>query len=117
MAVILFIIFGYALMLVLANSETVSVNLLFTQVPEMNTALLLIICIVLGILIGLLLGLQVFRVFQTRWENARLKKEIKKLRSEQVKHAAEAASIAATKKVDNVPPTTTTDTTDKTVNL
>lgn len=96
--IILLLIFGYALALVLSNSGQLAVDLLFTQVPAMNAGLLLIICIGLGMLIGLLLGIQLFRVFQINWENSRLKKEVSKLRKEQVELAAKAANQAAVMK-------------------
>lgn len=99
--IILVLIFGYALALVVSNGEQIAVNLLFTQVPAMNSALLLIICIGLGMLIGLLLGLQLFRVFPLKWENVRLKKEVNKLRKEQVELAAKAASDSAAKAASN----------------
>lgn len=95
MLVLLIAVFGYAMALVLSNSEPLSVNLLFTQVPTMHAGLLLILCIGLGIILGLLIGLQLFRVFQLNWENSRLKKEIKTLRKEQVTLAAQAANKAA----------------------
>lgn len=74
--VVLVILFGYSLMLVLANNSEVAVNLLFSQVPMMNLGLLLITSLALGVAIGMLLALVVFRVFQNRLEIGRLKKEI-----------------------------------------
>ena len=71
---LLFISFAYALGLVLANNTEVGVNLLFSQAPTMNLGLLLILCMTLGIVIGLLLALLLFRVFQNKWEIARLQK-------------------------------------------
>lgn len=94
--IILLLIFGYSLALVLANSTEVAFNLIFTQVPAMSSGLLAIICIGLGMVTGLLLGLQLFRVFQINWENGRLKKEVSKLRKEQIELAEKAASQAAT---------------------
>jgi putative membrane protein len=94
LVVLLFVIFGYALALVLANSTEVAVNLVFSQVPQMRVGLLLILTLILGILIGLLLGVQIFRVFQRGWEIGRLKKEIEQLRLQQIQ-AASAAAIAA----------------------
>ena len=100
--IMLVVIFGYALALVLFNSGELAVNLLFTQVPAMNAGVLLIICIGLGMLIGLLLGLQLFRVFQINWENRRLKKEISKLRKEQIELARQSGNQAATQVVSTV---------------
>lgn len=80
--VILFLVFGYALGLVLVNSTEVAVNLLFTQPPSMNLGLLLIICIGLGVLIGLLLALLLFKVLQNKWEIGRLNKENTHLKEE-----------------------------------
>lgn len=74
--VILVALFGYSLMLVLANNSEVAVNLLFSQVPVMNLGLLLITSLALGVAIGMLLALVVFRIFQNRLEINRLKKEI-----------------------------------------
>lgn len=87
--------FAYAVALFFLNTSEIAVNLLFAQVPAMNTAVLLVITFVLGALTGLLLSLLVFKVFQIRWENGRLKKEIKQLRQEQVELAAKAASTAS----------------------
>lgn len=75
LVVLLVLLFGYSLMLVLTNNSEVAVNLMFAQVPSMNLGLLLIISLALGIVIGLLIALIVFRVFQTRFEISRLKKE------------------------------------------
>lgn len=80
--IVLFLIFGYCLALVLANSAETAVNLLFVQVPTMNLGLLLIICIILGIVAGLLLGLILFRVIQMKLENQKLTKEVTKTREE-----------------------------------
>lgn len=94
LVILLFVMFGYALALVLANSTEVAVNLVFSQVPQMRVGLLLILTLFLGVLIGLLLGVQVFRVFQRGWEIGRLKKEIEQLRLQQIQ-AASAAAMAA----------------------
>ncbi len=92
--VLLFLVFGYSLVLVLANNIDAKVNLVFTQVPAMNLGLLLIITLAIGVVMGLLLGIQVFKVFQTRWEISSLKKELDTLRNNQLKHAASAALAA-----------------------
>ncbi len=85
----LFAFFAYALALVIINNNEVAVNLLFTQVPEMNVGLLLIICISLGVLIGILLALLMFKVLQNKWELMRLKKENSKLNHKLKKANAE----------------------------
>lgn len=80
--ILLFLIFGYALGLVLVNGSEVAVNLLFTQSPAMNLGLLLILCIALGVIIGMLLALLLFKVLQNKWEINRLNKENKRLQEE-----------------------------------
>ncbi len=90
--------FAYALGLVISNNEEVAVNLLFTQAPEMNMGLLLIISIVLGILIGILLSLQMFKVLQNKWEIMQLRKDKSKLKHKLEKATAEIEQI---KKVVN----------------
>ena len=92
---LLIVIFGYSLALVLQNSTELTVDLLFTQVPAMRLGLLLLLTLILGIVIGLLLGIQLFRVFQTRWEIKRLRKDIEYLRKEQIQSAQLAAAEAA----------------------
>ncbi len=92
--ILLFLIFGYALALVLQNSTEVAVDLVFGQMTQMRVGLLLILTLVLGVLIGLLLGVQVFRVFQRGWEISRLKKEIEQLRLQQIQSASAAAAAA-----------------------
>lgn len=77
-AVLLFLVFGYSLMLVLVNNHQVEVSLIFTQVPQMNLGLLLIICILLGLVAGVLLSIILFKVVQIRLENQRLQKELMK---------------------------------------
>lgn len=77
--ILLVILFGYSLILVITNHNEVAVNLLFTQVPQMNLGLLLIVTLTLGIAIGLLLALMVFRVFQLRFEIGRKNKHIARL--------------------------------------
>ena len=77
LAILLFVVVGYSLMLVLVNNNQVEVNLLFSQVPQMSLGLLLIISIVLGVIAGLLMGLILFRVLQMKLENQRLSKELK----------------------------------------
>lgn len=79
-AILLFLIIGYSLMLVLVNNNQVEVNLLFSQVPQMSLGLLLIITLVLGVVAGLLLGLMLFRVLQMKLENQRLNKELTQTR-------------------------------------
>ncbi len=60
----------------------------------MRVGLLVLITLALGVILGLLLGVQVFRVFQSRWEIQRLHKEIDQLRKEQIQHAQLAATEA-----------------------
>ena len=96
--VLLLVLFGYSLALVLQNSTELSVDLLFTQVPAMRLGLLLLITLALGIVVGLLLGVQVFRVFQNNWEIKRLRKDIERLRKEQIQTAQLAAAEAAANK-------------------
>lgn len=79
-AVLLFLVFVYSLLLVVTNNHQVDVNLLFSQVPQMNLGLLLIISILLGLLAGILLGVILFRVLQTKLENQRLNKELMQTR-------------------------------------
>lgn len=95
LVIILFILFGYALTLVLQNSPEVSVDLMFAQVPAMRLGLLLLLTLSLGVVLGLLLGVQVFRVFQKSWEIKGLRKDIDYLRKEQIKAAQLAAAEAA----------------------
>lgn len=92
---LLVVLFGYALALVLQNGTELSVDLLFTQVPAMRLGLLLLLTLVLGLVLGLLLGVQVFRVFQNNWEIKRLRKDIDRLRKEQIQSAQLAAAEAA----------------------
>ncbi|MCG2575163.1 MULTISPECIES: lipopolysaccharide assembly protein LapA domain-containing protein [Acinetobacter] len=92
--VVLIILFIYSLALVLLNGTPVSVDLWFSHVPEMRVGLLVLITLALGVILGLLLGVQVFRVFQSRWEIQRLHKEIDQLRKEQIQHAQLAATEA-----------------------
>ena len=42
LAILLFVVVGYSLMLVLVNNNQVEVNLLFSQVPQMSLGLSLI---------------------------------------------------------------------------
>lgn len=79
---LLFISFAYAIGLVLANNTDIGVNLLFSQAPDMNLGLLLILCMTLGIIIGMLLALLIFRVLQNKWEISRLKKLNKNLQNQ-----------------------------------
>lgn len=92
---LLVVLFGYALALVLQNPAELPVDLLFTQVPAMRLGLLLLLTLVLGLVLGLLLGVQVFKVFQTNWEVKRLRKDIERLRKEQIQSAQQAAAEAA----------------------
>jgi len=94
LAILLFLLFGYSLFLVLQNSTELSVDLLFIQVPAMRLGLLLLITLALGVVLGLLLGVQIFRVFQNNWEIKRLRKDIERLRKEQIQAAQLAASEA-----------------------
>lgn len=79
-AVILFVVFAYSLLLVIVNNHQVEVNLLFSQVPQMNLGLLLIICISLGIIAGSLLAVILFKVLPMKLENQRLTKELTQTR-------------------------------------
>lgn len=92
--VVLILLFVYSLALVLLNGMLVSVDLWFSHIPEMRVGLLVLITLALGVILGLLLGVQVFRVFQSRWEIQRLHKEIDQLRKEQIQHAQLAATEA-----------------------
>ncbi|MBF7687663.1 LapA family protein [Acinetobacter rathckeae] len=93
--ILLILVFVYSLALVLFNGTEVSVNLWFATVPEMRVGLLILITLAIGVVLGLLIGVQVFKVFQTRWEIKRLNKEIERLRKEQVEVAQLAAKEAA----------------------
>lgn len=73
--ILLVLLFGYSLMLVIANNSAIAVNLIVANVPQMNLGLVLIITLALGIAIGMLVALIVFRVFQMKFEISRLKKE------------------------------------------
>ena len=95
LVVLLLVLFGYSLALVLQNGTELSVDLLFTQVPAMRLGLLLLLTLGLGVVLGLLLGVQIFRVFQNSWEIKRLRKDIDRLRKEQIQAAQLAASEAA----------------------
>ncbi|WP_374664067.1 lipopolysaccharide assembly protein LapA domain-containing protein [Acinetobacter sp.] len=95
LVVLLIVLFGYSLFLVLQNGTELSVDLLFTQVPAMRLGLLLLLTLALGIVLGLLLGVQIFRVFQNNWEIKRLRKDIDRLRKEQIQAAQLAAAEAA----------------------
>lgn len=75
LVILLVALFGYSLMLVLANNSIVSVNLLVAQMPSMNLGLLLIVSLVLGIVIGMLIALIAFKVLPMKLEIGRLKKE------------------------------------------
>ena len=113
LAILLFMVVGYSLMLVLVNNNQVEVNLLFSQVPQMSLGLLLIISIVLGVIAGLLMGLILFRVLQMKLENQRLSKELKQTQEKlmQTQHNYEQhlaqtsnATIAPTAANPNLPP-------------
>ncbi len=97
--IVLLVVLGYSLTLVLMNTVEAPVNLIFTQIPAMNLGVLLIISLVLGIALGLLLGLQLFRVFQMRWEISRLNKELEQARARHIQAATAAAAAAAQKPV------------------
>ncbi len=73
--ILLVALFGYSLMLVLANNSEVAVNLMFAQVPYMNLGLLLIVSLMLGIVIGMLIALIAFKVLPMKLEIGRLKKD------------------------------------------
>lgn len=90
-AILLFIVFGFSLMLVIVNNQQVDVNLLFSNVPQMNLGLLIIICMVLGIISGILLAVILFRVLQMKLENQRLSKELTQTRDKllQTQHQLE----------------------------
>lgn len=79
--IVLLALFAYALMLVILNNAEIAVDLVFSQAPQMNLGLLLIISLGLGVLIGLLMMLVIGRVLQTRWELAKAKKDIIQLQS------------------------------------
>ncbi|QXW27078.1 DUF1049 domain-containing protein [Acinetobacter johnsonii] len=95
LVILLIVLFGYSLFLVLQNGTELSVDLLFTQVPAMRLGLLLLLTLALGIVLGLLIGVQIFRVFQNNWEIKRLRKDIDRLRKEQIQAAQVAAAEAA----------------------
>lgn len=78
---ILLIFFSYSLALVLANNSEVAVNLLFSQLPNTNLGLVLILTITLGILIGILLSLLLFKVLQNKLELRKLHKDVSNLQS------------------------------------
>lgn len=78
---LLVVLFGYALMLVILNNAEIAVNLVFSQAPQMNLGLLLIISLIIGMLIGILTAFVMFRVVQVRLELARTKKELTQLKS------------------------------------
>jgi putative membrane protein len=109
LTVLLVVVFGYSLALVLFNSLPAEVNLIFTKVPAMNLGLLLIITLALGLVGGLLLGIQVFGVFQSRWEIKRLQKELEQLRTRHLQAASNAAAAVPSttpviEKTVNIPP-------------
>lgn len=78
---ILLIFFSYSLALVLANNSEVAVNLLFSQLPNTNLGLILILTTTLGILIGILLSLLLFKVLQNKLELRKLHKDVSNLQS------------------------------------
>lgn len=92
---LLVVLLGYSLTLVFLNDTAVQVNLLFSQVPAMRLGLLLVLTLALGIVLGLLIGLQLFGVFQSKWEIKRLRKDVELLRKEQLLAAQQAAAEAA----------------------
>ena len=91
--IITLIAFAFAPALVLLNNQLTDVNLVFAQIAGMNTGLLLIIVLALGIFIGMLLSLQLFRVFQLKWENARLVKQVKSLEAQKLELSTKLETI------------------------
>ncbi len=104
--IITLIAFAFALALVLLNNQLTDVNLVFTQIAGMNTGLLLIIVLALGVFIGILLSLQLFRVFQLKWENARLVKQVKSLEAQKL----ELSTKLESQKIQSAAPITETQT-------
>lgn len=74
--ILLVVFFAYSIALVLANNSEVAVDLLFSQLPNTNLGLVLILTIALGVLIGLLLAILLFKVLQNKLEIRKLKKDI-----------------------------------------
>ncbi len=95
--ILLLLVFAYSLALVLMNNLSTPVDLIFAHIPAMNLGVLLIISLVLGVALGLLLGLQLFRVFQMRWEIARLNKELEQARTRHIQAATAAAAAVSQK--------------------
>ena len=93
---VLIILFGYSLALVLQNGTELSVDLGGRRILKKKTGLMLLLTLALGVVLGLLLGVQLFRVFQSRWEIQRLRKDIDHLRKEQIQSAQLAATEAIT---------------------
>lgn len=74
--ILLVVFFAYSIALVLANNSEVAVNLLFSQLPNTNLGLVLILTIALGVLIGVLLAILLFKVLQNKLEIRKLKKDV-----------------------------------------
>ncbi len=80
--ILLVLAFAYSIALVVMNNQAVAVNLLFSQIPAINSGLVMVATIFLGILIGIVLSLLLFRVLQNKWEISRLKKELQQTQSQ-----------------------------------
>ena len=80
--ILLVLAFAYSIALVVMNNQAVAVNLLFSQIPAINSGLVMVAAIFLGILIGIVLSLLLFRVLQNKWEISRLKKELQQTQSQ-----------------------------------
>lgn len=74
--ILLVVFFAYSIALVLANNSEVAVNLLFSQLPNTNLGLVLILTIALGVLIGILVAILLFKVLQNKFEIRKLKKDV-----------------------------------------
>lgn len=74
--ILLVVFFAYSIALVLANNSEVAVNLLFSQLPNTNLGLVLILTIALGVLIGILIAILLFKVLQNKFEIHKLKKDV-----------------------------------------
>ena len=73
---LLVVFFAYSIALVLANNSEVAVNLLFSQLPNTNLGLVLILTIALGVLIGILVAVLLFKVLQNKLEIRKLRKDV-----------------------------------------
>lgn len=74
--ILLVVFFAYSIALVLANNSEVAVNLVFSQLPNTNLGLVLILTIALGVLIGILVAILLFKVLQNKFEIRKLKKDV-----------------------------------------